>query len=318
MMFSLRRMQIKLQKQPVRTARAIQIESAPAVSRRQNRKIEFMTKLIAKLSALAAGLVIAAGMSLGSASAAGFPEKKPKQQSWSFSGPLGHWDQGQLQRGLKIYTENCASCHSLNLLSYRNLADLGYNDAQIKAYAAEFEVTDGPNEDGEMFDRPAKPADRFKGPYANDKEAAAVNNGALPPDFSLLAKARAPERGFPTFIFDIFTMYAENGPDYIYSLLTGYTGEQTEDGLHINPYFASGEALAMAPPLSVDNVVEYDDGTEATLEQNSKDIAAFMMWAAEPGLQQRKERGFIVMLFLLIFAGLLYFTKKKVWSDVAH
>jgi len=280
-----------------------------------------MTKLIAKLSALVAGLVITAGLALGPASAASYPTNKPKEQSWSFSGPLGHWDKGQLQRGLKIYTEVCAACHSLNMVSYRNLADLGYNEAQIKAYAAEFEVVDGPNEDGEMFERPARPADRFKGPYANDQEAASANGGALPPDLSLIAKARAPERGFPTFIFDIFTMYAENGPDYLYSLMTGYTdapeGKDIGD-LHYNPYFIAGDTLAMAAPLSADNVVEYDDGTEATLEQNSKDISAFLMWAAEPGLEQRKQRGFIVILFLLIFAGLLYFTKKKVWANVSH
>ena len=138
---------------------------------------------------------------------------------------------------------------------------------------------------------------------------------------SLLAKARAPERGFPTFIFDIFTMYAENGADYIYSLLVGYQeapdGEEVHDGLHYNPYFIAGTALAMAAPLPEDSV-EYDDGTKATMEQQAKDITAFLTWAADPNLNHRKQRGFIVMLFLLIFARLLYFTKKKVWSDVAH
>jgi len=244
------------------------------------------------------------------------------EQSWSFSGPFGHYDKAQLQRGLKVYTEVCAACHSMRLLSYRNLGDLGYSEQQIKNYAAEYDVIDGPNDDGEMFERPAKPNDRFKGPYANDKEAISANNGALPPDMSLLAKARAPERGFPTFIFDIFTMYAENGSDYIYSLLVGYPeeapdGVEVQDGLHYNPYFVSGSALAMAPPLS-DELVEYDDGTKATMEQQAKDVTAFLAWAADPNLNDRKQRGFIVILFLLIFAGLLYFTKKKVWSDVAH
>lgn len=250
-----------------------------------------------------------------------YPIKKPMQQEWSFSGLFGHYDKGQLQRGFKIYSEVCAACHSMSLLSYRNLADLGYTEAQIKNYAAEYEVTDGPNDDGEMFQRPALPTDRFKGPYANDKEAISANGGALPPDMSLLAKARAPERGFPTFIFDIFTMYAENGADYIYSLLVGYQdppeGVEITDGLHYNPYFVAGNALAMAAPLS-EGSVEYDDGTPATLEQQAKDISAFLTWAADPKLNERKQRGFIVMLFLLIFAGLLYFTKKKVWANVAH
>ena len=279
-----------------------------------------MTKLIAKLSAIATGIVVGAGVMLGSANAAGFPIEKPKEQSWSFAGPLGHWDQAQLQRGLKIYTEVCAACHSLNLISYRNLADLGYSEQQIKNFAAEVEVTDGPNEDGEMFERPGRPSDRFVSPYANDEEAKSANGCALPPDLSLMAKARAPERGFPTFVFDIFTMYAENGPDYLYSLLTGYQDapEGVDVGdLHYNPYFASGNALAMASPLS-DDLVEFDDGTPSTLDQQARDISAFLMWAAEPGLQQRKERGLIVMIFLLIFAGLLYFTKKKIWADVSH
>ena len=257
----------------------------------------------------------------GASAASEYPKKKPREQSWSFAGPLGQYDRGQLQRGFKVYKEVCSACHSLDLIAFRNFKDLGYTDAQIKNYAAEFEVTDGPNDDGEMFERPARATDRFKGPYLNDKEAAYANNGALPPDFSLLAKARAPERGFPTFIFDIFTMYAENGADYVYSLLTGYEelpeGVDVLEGLHYNPYFVAGNALAMAQPLYEESV-EYDDGTEASLDQQAKDVSAFMMWAADPNLPQRKQRGFIVLLFLLAFAGLLYATKKKVWADVPH
>ncbi len=284
------------------------------------------TKITARLSALIVAAGVAFAGSTGFASdeegaTPHYPLKKPSQQSWSFAGPFGHYDKAQLQRGLKIYTEVCAACHSLSLLSYRNLADLGYTEEQIKNYAKEYEVTDGPNDDGEMFERPARPADRFKGPYANDKEAASANGGAYPPDMSLLAKARAPERGFPTFIFDIFTMYGENGADYIYSLLTGYEDapEDAElaDGLHYNPYFVSGSALAMAPPLS-DDLVEFDDGTKSTLDQQARDISAFLMWAADPNLDERKRLGFIVMIFLIIFSGLLYFTKKKVWSNVPH
>ena len=277
-----------------------------------------MKSIFIKIAAVA---TLACTVAAGSAYAADYPKNKPREQSWSFAGPLGKFDKGQLQRGLKVYTEVCAACHSLNLLSYRNLADLGYTEDQIKNYAAEYEVEDGPDDDGEMFERPARPADRFKGPYANDQEAASANNGALPPDFSLLAKARAPERGFPTFIFDIFTMYAENGPDYIYSLLTGYKeppeGTEVGEGLHYNPYFIAGEALAMGNPLS-DELVEYTDGSPMTVDQYAKDISAFMAWAADPQLEERKQRGFIVILFLLVFAGLLYFTKKKVWSDISH
>jgi len=291
-------------------------------------KLGFGTATMRVVAKGAAAALLVAGFSFGSlvtqegAEAAAYPKKKPRQVEWSFAGPFGHWDKAQLQRGLKIYTENCSACHSMNLLSYRNLADLGYTEDQIKAYAAEFEVTDGPNEDGEMFERPARPTDRFKSPYANEKEAASANNGAVPPDFSLIAKARAVERGFPTFLFDIFTMYAESGPDYIYSLLTGYPEEAPEgvevlDGLHYNPYFVAGSALAMAAPL-YDEAVDYDDETPATLDQHAKDVAAFLMWAAEPGLPDRKQRGFIVIMFLLLFAGLLYFTKKRVWADVPH
>jgi len=287
-----------------------------------------MTNVFSTLLRTIGGMVLAIGLVSGTSIAAEeeggtphYPLLKPKNAEWSFSGPLGHWDLGQLQRGLKVYTEVCAACHSMSILHYRNLTDLGYTEDQVKNYAAEFEITDGPNEDGEMFQRPARPADRFKGPYANLKEAAAANGGAVPPDMSLLAKARAPERGFPTFIFDIFTMYAENGPDYIYSLLTGYQeapeGTEVQEGLHYNPYFVSGNALAMANPLS-DGIVSYDDGAPETLDQYSKDISAFLMWASEPGLQDRKQRGFIVIIFLLIFAGLLYFTKKKIWASVPH
>lgn len=286
-------------------------------------------QITAKLSAmlLVSGIAITGStLSLGAAEEEGgtphYPLKKPVEQKWSFAGPFGNYDKAQLQRGLKIYAEVCAACHSMSLLSYRNLADLGYSEQQIKNFAAEYDVTDGPNDDGEMFERPAQPQDRFKSPYANDNEAKSANNGALPPDMSLLAKARAPERGFPTFIFDIFTMYGENGADYIYSLLTGYEdeapgGASIQEGLYYNPYFVSGSALAMAPPLS-DDLVEFDDGTKSTVEQQAKDISAFLTWAADPKLGQRKQRGFVVILFLVIFAGLLYFTKKKVWSDVAH
>jgi ubiquinol-cytochrome c reductase cytochrome c1 subunit len=249
-----------------------------------------------------------------------YPLKHPHQSEWSFAGPFGTWDRAQLQRGLKVYKEVCSACHSMDFVAFRNLEALGYSPEQVKAFAAEYTVTDGPNGDGEMFERPGIAADRFPSPFPNVEAAAAANNGAAPPDFSLLAKARAPERGFPTFVFDVFTLYAENGPDYIHSLLTGYDQEVPEgvevpEGAYYNPYFVAGPALAMANPLS-DGVVTYDDGSPETVDQYARDVAAFMMWAAEPHLVERKELGFKVLVFLAIFAMLLYFARQQVWADI--
>lgn len=273
-----------------------------------------------KIASGLVGAILLLGVGTTTAFAASYPINKPREVNWSFSGVFGHWDLGQLQRGFKVFRENCSSCHSMDLVAFRTLTDLGFTEDQVKAIAAEYDITDGPNADGEMFDRPGVPADYFPGPYANVQEAAALNNGAAPPDFSLLAKARAPERGFPTFIFDIFTGYAENGPDYIYSLLTGYKDAPADVDVgdnYYNPYFAGGKVLAMAPPL-FDEAVEYTDGTPMTVDQYAKDVAAFMMWAAEPTLVERKSLGFKVMLFLLLFAALLYLTKKKIWSALSN
>ncbi len=256
------------------------------------------------------------------AAAAGhYPILPPKEQDWSFAGPFGHYDKGQLQRGLKIYTEVCSACHSMNLVAFRTLEDLGYSEEQVKAFAAEYEVEDGPNGDGDMFTRKAVPSDHFPSPFPNVEAAAASNNGAAPPDFSLLAKARGVTRGFPTFIFDIFTQYQEGGPDYIYSLLTGYEeapeGVSIGEGTYFNPHFAGAASLAMAPPID-DGMVTYDDGSPETLDQYAKDVAAFMMWAAEPHLEERKHTGFMVMVFLAIFTALIYLTKKSVYSNKPH
>jgi len=246
-----------------------------------------------------------------------FPINQPKEVDWSFAGPFGHYDKGQLQRGLKVYVEVCAACHSAELVSFRTLEDLGYNEEQVKTFAAGYDVEDGPDSDGEMFTRPAKPSDYFPSPFPNVEAAAASNNGAAPPDFSLLAKARYVERGFPQFIFDMFTTYSEAGPNYIYSLLTGYqdapSSIEVAEGTYYNPYFISGVSLAMAPPLS-EGVVTYDDGSPETVDQYAKDVSAFMMWAAEPHMEERKSMGFMVMIFLLIFTALIYLTKKSVFS----
>jgi len=250
-----------------------------------------------------------------------YPIHKPKNLSWSFAGPFGHYDKGELQRGLKVYKEVCSACHSMSLVSFRTLTDLGYSEDQVKAFAAEYEVQDGPNGDGEMFTRTAVASDYFPSPFPNHEAAAAANGGAAPPDFSLIAKARGITRGFPTFVFDIFTQYQEGGPDYIYSLLTGYeeppAGVEVAPGTHYNPYFANAAALAMAPPLS-DGQVTYDDGSPETLEQYSKDVSSFLMWAAEPHLEDRKRTGFMVMVFLVIFTVLLYLTKKSIYSRKEH
>ena len=180
-----------------------------------------------------------------------FPINEPKEMSWSFTGPFGTYDKAQLQRGLKVYKEVCSACHSMNLVAFRTLSDLGYNEAQIKTLAAEYTIHDGPNDAGDMFDRPGKPSDHFPAPFANEEAAAASNGGAAPPDMSLLAKARGVERGFPRFVFDIFTQYQEGGPDYIYSLFTGYenppAGTTVSQGQHYNPYFHAASVLAMPP-----------------------------------------------------------------------
>jgi ubiquinol-cytochrome c reductase cytochrome c1 subunit len=250
-----------------------------------------------------------------------YPINHPKQVDWSFAGPFGHYDKQQLQRGLKVYTEVCSACHSMRLVSFRTLEDLGYSEGQVKAFAANYQVQDGPNDDGEMFERAAVPSDHFPSPYPNSQAAAASNNGAAPPDMSLLAKARGVTRGFPQFVFDIFTQYQEGGPDYIYSLLTGYqdppAGVEVPEGTHYNPYFVASASLAMAPPVSNDQVT-YDDGAPQTVDQYAQDVAAFLMWAAEPHLEERKRTGFMVMVFLLIFTGLLYLTKKSVYAARQH
>ena len=277
-----------------------------------------------------AGALLAAASFTGPALAAG--EIEIKHPSWTFSGPFGTYDNQQLQRGYQGYREVCSGCHSMNFVAFRNLAEEGgpgFTEDQVKALVAEFEVTDGPDENGDMFERPARPSDRFPAPFANEAAAKASNNGALPPDFSLIAKARAVERGFPTFVFDIFTQYQEGGPDYIYSLLTGYPEgsdtEPDEQGFYENHSFIAAKVLAMAPPLS-DGLITYaqnaDDDPKndvpETVDQYAKDITAFLMWAAEPHLEARKAMGLKVMIFLIIFSGLLYYTKKKVWSAVAH
>lgn len=252
-------------------------------------------------TSIAAVALVTVALTSGSVFAAG-GAPKPPAQDWSFYGMtkvFGTFDRAAAQRGFQVYNEVCAGCHSLNLLSYRHLAGIGFSEKEIKAIAASKEVTDGPNDDGDMFERPAIPADRFVSPFANDKAAAASNGGKTPPDLSLMTKARF------------------NGPDYLYALLTGYADAPADvevpDGGSYNTYFP-GHIIAMAPPLS-DEAVEYTDGTEATLEQHARDVTTFLAWAAEPELEERKSMGVKVLLFLLILTGMLYAVKRQVWRD---
>ena len=222
---------------------------------------------------------------------------------WSFKGLFGKFDRGSLQRGYQVYSEVCAGCHSMKYLSYRNLSEKGgpeFSVEQVKAIASSFEVTDGPNEDGDMFTRPAKLSDKFVKPYENEKAAQAANGGAYPPDMSVLAKARS------------------GGADYLYSLLLGYeappSGTTLDEGVYYNKYMY-GNNIRMAKPLD-DGLVEYSDGTTASEEQMAKDVVTFLMWAAEPHLESRHKMGFKAIVYLIILTILVYFSMKKIWSRV--
>lgn len=226
----------------------------------------------------------------------------PPDMDWPHEGIFGTYDKAALQRGYQIYRENCAACHSMRYLSYRNLQEIGFTENEVKALAADYMVTDGPNDEGEMFERTAKPADRFVSPYPNDNAGRYANNGALPPDLSLVVKAR------------------EHGEDYIYALLTGYkdapAGETLGNGQYWNEYFL-GHKIAMPPPLS-DGLITYSDGTSASLEMAAADVTQFMAWAAEPSQDARKKMGLKVILYLMLLTGLLYLSKKKIWRDVKN
>jgi cytochrome c1 len=248
------------------------------------------------------------------------PTPAPPPQSWSFAGPLGVYNPGQLQRGFKVYKEVCSVCHSMDYLAFRNLADPGgpgYTEGQVEALAATYKIKDV-DEQGNPTERPGRPADYFPAPFANELAAKAANGGVAPPDMSTLAKARTYSRGFPWFIVDFFTAYQEHGPDYIHALLNGFSeppaGFKLPAGRHYNTYFPS-HVIAMPPPLQ-DGQVTYDDGAPQTVAQYTKDVSAFLMWAAEPKLDQRHRVGFQVFIFLIVLAGLLYFTKKKVWHEI--
>ena len=225
------------------------------------------------------------------------------RQSWSFSPPFGTYDNAQLQRGFEVYRSVCANCHAMRLLSYRNLGEPGgpeFSPKAVEAIASQVQVTDGPNEKGEMFQRPARPSDRFKSPFANEQLARLANNGALPPDLSVVAKAR------------------QGGPDYIYALLTGYRpapqGFELAKGMSYNAAFP-GHQIAM-PALLSDGLVAYTDGTKPTVENYARDVAAFLMWAAEPKLEERHRIGAQIMVFLIVFLVIMYLAKRVVWAGL--
>jgi cytochrome c1 len=264
-----------------------------------------------------------------------FVPKIPERQSWSFAGPFGIYDTAQLQRGYKIYREVCSNCHSMEDMHFRNLADPGgpeFTEGQVQALAAEFKVTDGPDDNGKMFKRPGRPADPFPKPFPNVQMAKLANGGGVPPDMSVLAKARSyePYDWFPAdvgyAIWSMLTQYQTQGPDYISALLQGYTKPppdfKIEPGQNYNEVFAAGNGIIAMPPPLQDGVVEYPKGPDGkpvvpeTVQQYSRDVAAFLMWVAEPKLDQRKQNGLEVMIFLLVAAGLMYFVKKKVWAAV--
>ncbi len=261
------------------------------------------------LSALAGAMMLTTA---GSASAAGGVDVP--RQSWSWDGIFGTFDRGEAQRGLQVYKEVCSACHGLRFVAYRNLMQLGYTEDQVKAFAAQYEVTDGPNDEGEMFTRPARPADRFVSPFPNDNAARASNNGALPPDLSLIVDNRA--FGMDYVVYPSGHQFG--GADYVYGLLTGYSEAPADmtiaEGMYYNKYFG-GHQIAMAAPLS-EGAIEYTDGTKATVEQMARDVTTFLAWAAEPNLEQRKGMGLKVVLFLIVFLGLIIAVKKRVWSDV--
>ncbi len=272
-----------------------------------------MKKTLKTLIAATAGICILAGLALAAEG-----QKDAKGVSYSFEGPFGTFDKGQLQRGYKVYKEVCANCHSMDYVAFRNLAEQGgpgFNEEQVKALAATFTVRDGPDSAGEMFDRSGRPSDRFPAPFANPEAAAAANGGAVPPDLSLITKFR------PGW-FGTFNQLANGigGPQYVYSVLTGYEEASEEikkempEGKSYNPYFANGQFIAMAPPL-VDGQVEFDDGSPNKIDDMARDVSAFLAWTAEPKMEERKSMGFMVMIYLAILAGLLYFVKKKIWHD---
>ncbi len=247
------------------------------------------------------GTLATIGLVLGLAHAAAAAEGVAvPSRSWSFDGIFGTYDRAAAQRGFQVYQNVCAGCHGVRFLAFRNLLDIGLDEETVRAVAAERTVVDGPDDGGEMYERPGRLSDRWPSPFANEQAARAAMGGAYPLDLSLIAKARP------------------QGPDYLYALLTGYHEPPADmavpDGLYYNAYFP-GHLIAMPPPLS-DGAVEYADGTEATVAQMASDVTYFLTWLAEPKLEERKQTGIKVVLFLIVLTALLYAYKRRIWADV--
>jgi ubiquinol-cytochrome c reductase cytochrome c1 subunit len=247
---------------------------------------------------IAIALIAVAGMT-GAVVAAG-ADKYPEKQTWSFEGPMGKYDDASLQRGWQVYKEVCSACHALKYFKFRNLADMGYDAEMIKAFAKEYEVAGEPDDAGDETVRAALPQDAFPSPFANDNAARASNGGALPPDLSLITKAR------------------HDGANYLYSLLVGYedapAGREISAGKMYNPYFKGGQ-ISMAPPLS-EGIIDYEDGTAATPEQMAKDVTNFLMFVAEPGLNDRHRIGLHVILYLALLTLIFFLSMKKIWKPI--
>ena len=231
--------------------------------------------------------------------ASGSGNDLPKH-NWSFKGLTGTFDKPAIQRGFKVYREVCSGCHSMSLLYYRDLIDIGFSDEEVKAIAAEYTVIDGPNEEGEMFERPAKPSDRFVPPFSNEQEARISNNGSYPPDLSVITKAK------------------KHGPDYIFNLLLGYTEPPVDfelgEGMYYNKW-KEGHQISMAQPLD-EGYVDYDDGTENNLPQLAEDITTFLVWSAEPELEERKKLGIKVILFFIVLGSIVFIVKNRLWREI--
>lgn len=248
-------------------------------------------------------LAVTAAASFAAATAVASTAVAPPEQDWSFSGLFGTFDRAAAQRGWQVYDEVCHACHGLKFIAFRNLEMLGFSPEQVTAIASKYEVQAGPNDEGEMFMTPAKAADHIPSPFPNEQAARVANNGALPPDLSLIVEARL------------------GGPDYIYAVLAHYQDPPPEGftlnpGMYFNEYFP-GHQIAMPPPLSDDRVT-YPDGTKATVSQMAHDVTTFLTWAAEPNLEERKQMGMKVLLFLIVLTGFLYALKRQIWSDVEH
>jgi ubiquinol-cytochrome c reductase cytochrome c1 subunit len=286
-----------------------------------------MTRHFLKASLLSA--CVLACTSVGTFAAG--PAVEIEKVQWPFSGIRGQFDKAQLQRGFQVYKEVCAACHGLNRVYFRNLTQPGgpeFPEEAVKALAAEWpnQITDGPNDEGAMFERPARLTDPIRGPYKNEKEARSVQNGAYPPDLSLITKARSVERHahwtvHPFLMLgDIAKGYQEGGADYMHALLTGYVDAPADvtvgEGMYYNKAFP-GHQLAMPSPLA-DGAVTYQDGTPETVENYSRDVTAFLSWAADPAHDQRKRIGWQVLLYLLVTTVLLYLGKKRIWANVKH